>query len=276
MLQNRFHLLALIFPFLSVNNLVDPFKRNKENINRFRDSLDKVIEKSTDHDSISSRISSLAQIPKNFFINDIVSFIIGGTETSAHLITSCVYLLNKNKQKLQKLLDELESFGIKKFTNIDSLITKENIQNMDYLNYVVKEALRLDGPIYESLDYAAKQDTEICGVPIPKDTIVRADFSTRLLNSSDWKQPFEFIPERFDPSSDEFSNSKSRMQYSYTPFSHGIRSCPGQIFALLQTKIILIYLLTQTKYSLDEEMMQKESVGFGIYSDQDLGFTVGN
>ena len=97
---------------------------------------------------------------------------------------------------------EIESFGISKDESTDNLFTRENLQQMDYLNYVVKETLRLDDPVYESLNYCAVQDTQICGVPIPKDTRLRVDFTCRHLNSSDWQQPMKFIPERFDPTSE--------------------------------------------------------------------------
>ena len=175
-------------------------------------------------------------------------------------------------------MEEIENFGIKKIVNIDIFITKENIQQMDYLNYVLKEALRLDGPAYESLNYIAYEDTTIWGVPLPKNTILRTDFTCRHLNSRDWQEPMKFIPERFDPTSNFFASpsleDKPRTPFSLIPFSHGMRNCPGQTFALLQTKVILLYLLTQTSFTLDHSIMQKDSMGFNLISNFDLPFTI--
>ena len=277
MFENFFNPLSMFFPFVSVYSLVNPFRRNKRNINRFKQSVLEEVNNSKDKDSIWNMILSHQEIPKNALIDDLISFILGGTDTSAHLITSCIYFLMKNEDKLKKLRQEIEKAGLNSFSNIDDLITRESIQQMDYLNYVIKEALRLDG-FYESLSYITTKNTAIWGVSIPKDTMIRLDFSCRFRSTQEWQRPTDFIPERFDPTSEFFAcpstEMKSRTIYSHTPFSHGARSCPGQAFGLLQTKIILIYLLTQVDYILDPEIMKKESVGFNVLSKFDLPFTI--
>ena len=77
--------------------------------------------------------------------------------------------------------------------------------------------------------------------------------------------------EYFDNPSGE---SKTKTPFSFIPFSHGMRNCPGQTFALLQTKVILLYLLTRTEFTLDPEIMKKESMGFNIITKFDLPFTI--
>ena len=276
--QGYLNPIGLTFHFVAKYGLINPFKRDKRNVNVFKDNFKESINELSEENSIVNLVRSLNEIPEEILLDDIIGFLAGGADTSAHLITSAIYYLFRNKDKLDKLLVELDSFGFKNFERIDDKIERDTIQGMEYLNYVIKEALRLDPPTFDTLSYMTQQNIIIWGVPVPKDTNIRIDFTCRHLSSLDWQQPFEFIPERFDPSSKFFdrptNDTKSRSSYSHIPFSHGMRSCPGQTFALLQVKIVLIYLLTQVEFSLDSEIMNNNEMGFGMYTTNDLPFTV--
>ena len=150
-------------------------------------------------------------------------------------------------------------------------ITKENIYNWDYLNYVVKEALRIDPPASETLPYKALEDIEIWGIPIPKNSYITLNHFARHYNSEEWQYPLKFIPERFDPTSPFFfkpgSSIKARDSLSYAPFSIGPRACGGQALALLEIKVGLVVLLSKFRFEIDETILLNDRISFTIGSD---------
>ena len=155
-------------------------------------------------------------------------------------------------------MTEFKSNGFDGSKSSKNLFTMENIQKLDYLNYVVKEGIRIDGPGIESLNYEAYEDLVICGVPISKGSILKVDFVASHMSRKEWQDPRAFIPERFDPESELFtkpdSGGKSRTPYSHIGFGHGNRSCPGQSFGLLETKVLLTYLLTHLDFNITKKI----------------------
>lgn len=59
-----------------------------------------------------------------------------------------------------------------------------------------------------------------------------------------YPEPFKFDPERF---TDEMKTDRHPM--AHMPFGEGPRNCIGMRFGLMQTKIALIMLLTNYKFS---------------------------
>ena len=177
----------------------------------------------------------------------------------------------------------------------------------DYLNYVVKETLRINPPTQASTSYEALTDITICGVPISKgtqiyinigkndwhilDILIHLKYFKQLLsfwaiseskhntivschyNPKEWHEPKKFIPERFDSNSEYFwkpGTNESRGAYSYIPFSIGPRACPGLSFAMIEIKTLLAYLLCRVDYEIDEDYMTSEHVFFELEGDVNL------
>jgi cytochrome P450 len=216
-----------------------------------------------------------------------------GAETASHnLVVALYWLINpkndlfhpncednqtSNPRVLKKLMDELEDKGFKKFEDNFDLYTLQNISECDYLNYVVKECLRIDGPANQSLSYSTTEEITICGVKIPKGQEISYDIISTHYDENEWKEPFSFIPERFDPDSEYFlkpRSTSSRTALSFIPFSFGPRVCAGLSYAMLEMKVALIYILTHLEYTVDKEFLLREDVGFGISSHLELDFTV--
>jgi len=146
------------------------------------------------------------------------------------------------------------------------VITMDNIQQIDYLTYVIKEALRLDGPAVQTFPYIVNQDITVCNVKISKGTPVRPDIIAPHYSPNEWQKPKEFIPERYDPESKYYARpgkgSIKRDPSAWLPFSRGIRTCPGQSIAMLELKVLLAYFLTRVEYEVDKKLFETEGVGF--------------
>lgn len=106
---------------------------------------------------------------------------------------------------------------------------------------------------------------------IPKGTPVKEEIFAAHFNENYWKDPYDFVPERFDIDSDFYQQAKKENKvgggYSKRSFSHGLRACPGQSFAVLEIKIAVIVILSMIDYHIDDELLHKEGVGFGIGSE---------
>lgn len=79
---------------------------------------------------------------------------------------------------------------------------------------------------------------------IEKDTLTFIPVYGIHYDSDIYPQPEKFDPERF---SDE--NKKDRHPMAHLPFGEGPRNCIGLRFGLMQTKVGLIQLLTNFRFS---------------------------
>ena len=127
---------------------------------------------------------------------------------------------------LQKEIDETDGENI-----------LDKIRNMQFLDYCLKETLRLFPPVpFFAREF--DEDTIIDGVKIYKNTDVVINIAMLHRNEKYWKNPDEFNPYRF--TDDEV---KTRDSFCYVPFSAGPRNCIGQRFALIESKIIIYHIL---------------------------------
>uniref|UniRef100_A0A7S3NU63 Cytochrome P450 n=2 Tax=Euplotes crassus TaxID=5936 RepID=A0A7S3NU63_EUPCR len=266
-----FHPLTITLKFLMTYNLVNPFKRDRENYLTYMEAMKELYLNCTEKESICQQILDRTDFTEFEKINDLNAFILAGAETSSHAMVSTLFFLKKYPRTLQKLMKEFEDNGITKQFVESQPLTKEIVESLDYLACVVKEALRMDNPASEPFNYFAVEDVNICGVPFPKGTIFRKDINAGHYNPNYWKDPYEFVPERFDVESEFFQEASKEGKigagYSKRSFSHGTRACPGQSFAVLEIKVVLIVVLTHIGYTVDDALLDKEGVGFGIGSE---------
>ena len=65
-------------------------------------------------------------------------------------------------------MSALKESGISDIDLTKNTDLKYTFDNWDYLNYVMKEILRLDGSSVGGLIYYAKEDVNICSIPFSK------------------------------------------------------------------------------------------------------------
>lgn len=157
-----------MFPWLNKYNLLNPYKRDHENLHRFKAALREVLATSKDEKSIWGQVKNVDWYDKEALIDDLNTFTIGGFENSSKVVVTTLYHLKKFPETLVKLKKELEENGFTKDANPREVFDIDKIQNLDYLANVIKEAMRIDSPAIESFAYSAYEDIEICGVPLPK------------------------------------------------------------------------------------------------------------
>ncbi|WP_202702252.1 cytochrome P450 [Flavobacterium sp. UGB4466] len=171
-------------------------------------------------------------------IDEIKILFIAGHETSANALTFTLYLLGRNPEIQQKVLDEILEIE----AQTENVV--EQLQKMTYLNAVINEAMRLYPPAWIT-DRQNVEDDTIGPYHLKKGTLIGVSFYELHRNPKYWENPEEFIPERFLG-----EQKKHSMQYFY-PFGAGPRMCIGAGFAIYEMCLTVAHIVK--KYVIKSE-----------------------
>jgi cytochrome P450 len=164
--------------------------------------------------------------------------LIAGHDTSTALLAWSLYLLGRHPEVLQHAQDEVDRIIGWQPPNLDG------VNQLKYLDGVIKEVLRLYPPIHIGNRRAAKE-LEFQGYRIPAGQ--RVVYSIYLTHRMPEYWP---DPQRFDPMRFEAEPSRLRPHYAYLPFGGGPRNCIGFAFAQVEVKIVLARLLQKYCFEL--------------------------
>ncbi|XP_042264058.1 cytochrome P450 3A27-like [Thunnus maccoyii] len=171
-------------------------------------------------------------------------FIFAGYETSSSTLCFIAHNLATHPHIQKTLQDEIdETFPEKGQPTYDS------VMQMEYLNMVVNESMRLY-PIANRLERMAKASVEVNGVTIPKGTTIMVPVYTLHRDPALWPEPDAFKPERFSK-----ENKDNIDPYAFLPFGTGPRNCIGMRFALLMMKLALVEILQNFSFVTCKETM---------------------
>lgn len=133
----------------------------------------------------------------------------------------------------------------------------ENVKNLDYLNMVIKEVLRLFPPIMSIPVKYAMKDSIIDDWFVPKGSLINVAILGIQHSKEIYGDPEKFRPERW---SKEEQAKKKIPSSAWIPFSAGPRVCIGYKFSLLEQLIFLTKLLRKYKIEyLDTREIQEDS-----------------
>ncbi|KAJ4710289.1 Cytochrome P450 family ent-kaurenoic acid oxidase [Melia azedarach] len=166
-------------------------------------------------------------------IDLLVMYLNAGHESSGHTMMWATILLQEHPEFLEKAKAEQE-WIIKKRPPTQKGLNLKEIREMDYLNKVIDETLRI---VTFSLTVfrEAKKDVNISGYTIPKGWKVLVWFRSVHLDPEIYSNPKEFNPSRWD----NFTPKAG----SFLPFGGGSRLCPGNDLAKLEIAIFLHHFL---------------------------------
>ena len=270
--------IGVIFPFLNDYNLIEPYKRIMKNVRAIHNKLKEFLKQSKDTESYYAKIRDTNQFTEDEIISDLMIMLFAGTDTTSHTAVSMMYYLGKYPEIRKKLRDDYEKAGIITKDGLQrNILTIPKLEEWDYAEYFIKETFRLDHTAAETVAYEAIENTEICGVPISKGTLMSINLFGPHYSKKEWKDPLKFIPERFDPESEYFlspTTGKARDQLSFIPFSFGMRACPGQTMARLVQRVALPYFVANVEFDVNKEQLENEKILFNNYSQYHLQLTI--
>lgn len=210
-----------------VDKIIDSRRNSTESYNDLLDTL------------IKSKDDESGDMLDNTQLRDeMITMLIAGHDTTSAALSWTFYLLAKNKDKENILINEIDSvLG-------DREIELKDLEKLEYNRMVFEEAMRLYPPAW-SLPREAIEDDVINGYQIKKkSTIMIAQYITHR-HTDFWEKPLEFYPEHF-----EKSKVEKRHKFAYFPFGGGARMCIGKAFALLEAQLILACIMQKFSFAL--------------------------
>ncbi|KAI3726588.1 hypothetical protein L1987_66386 [Smallanthus sonchifolius] len=168
---------------------------------------------------------------------------IAATDTTASVLQWVMTEFLVNPDIMKKAQDE-----VKRVLNGKEDITSEDLDKMTYLKAVIMESTRLHPPLPILLPRIARQDVNLMGYDIAKDTRVYVNVYAIMRDPKVWDQPEKFIPERFLESSIDFI----KHNFELLPFGAGRRACPGRIYSMAIDEMVLATFLYKFEWSLPQ------------------------
>jgi len=213
----------------------------------------------TDVDILSVALESGVFYEENL-VNQLMTFMAAGHETTAAAMVWAIYLLCINPEMQTRLRAEIRA----KLPSIeeDKEVNSFDIDHMPYLNAVCSEVLRYYPPVPVTIREAAV-DTSICGQYVPKGTTVFvAPWATNKDKALWGEDADKFVPERWITDGVLNASGGATSNYANETFLHGPRSCIGQAFARAEFACLLAAWIGRHEFELlnAEEMDQKKLI----------------
>ncbi|NOU31447.1 MAG: cytochrome P450 [Polyangiaceae bacterium] len=166
-------------------------------------------------------------LPREQIIDELVTLIVAGHETSANALTWALVLLSTHPAELALVRQELEAAP-------EGPLSVADLSQLPRLMAVVDETLRLYPPAW-SFGRAPTRDDTIGGFAIPAGSLVMVVPWATHRDRALFPHPEAFDPSRF--------LQRAPAAFSYIPFGAGPRTCIGQSFARLELQIMLAHWL---------------------------------
>lgn len=170
-------------------------------------------------------------------VDQLMTFLGAGHETTATAMQWAVYALCKNPEVQTRLREEIRA-NLPSISAENPTIDATAIDNLPYLHAVCNEILRFHPSVPNTIRIAVK-DTTLVGKAIPKGTFFI--ISPEILNHMEelWgPDAHKFNPDRFmGPGKANTGGASSN--YAFLTFLHGPRSCIGQGFAKAELACLL-------------------------------------
>ncbi|XP_023166365.2 probable cytochrome P450 4e1 [Drosophila hydei] len=167
---------------------------------------------------------------------EVSTFMFEGHDTTASAITFAIWCLAWSPDVQQRAFEEQAQM----YATADGAErhpTYQELQDMKYLDLVIKETLRLF-PSVPFIFRTIREPTVIVDKYMPKGTTLVLPILAIGHSPHSFEAPYEFRPERFEAAERTRANA-----FDNVPFSAGPRNCIGQKFALLELKVTLSKLL---------------------------------
>jgi cytochrome P450 len=169
-------------------------------------------------------------------INNVLTFITAGHETTSVALTWTLWLLAKDQGSQQRVFQEIAAVVG------SGTIGPAEVEALSFCRQVIQEAMRLFPPA-PAISRFAKTAMTLGGMEIEAGTRVHIPIFALHRNTRLWQNPNAFDPDRFAP---ELAKTYSR--YAFLPFGGGLRICIGASFAMIEATAILATLIRAFRF----------------------------
>ncbi|CAF1008271.1 unnamed protein product [Adineta steineri] len=159
-------------------------------------------------------------------------FLAAGYETSNVLMSFFFYVMATEPVIQEKIYQEIrQEIG-------DNEVTYEKLNQLQYLDMVINETLRMYPPVLR-LDRVASKDYQLGNYLIPKGTIIHAPVYPIHHDSEAWPEPEKSYLK---------AEKAKRHPMAFLPFGEGPRNCIGMRFALVEAKLGIVRALRLVEF----------------------------
>jgi cytochrome P450 len=192
-------------------------------------------------------------------LDELMTLIVAGYETSAGTLNWAWYLLARNPHAESSLLAEARGL-IADVSDVD----RDSLADMIYAQQVLEETLRLYPPVW-LFSRRAESDDVLGEYNIPTGSDIY--LSPYILHRTEeyWSDADSFDPDRFGPDS-----SYNKGDRPYIPFSLGPRRCLGEYFSFLEMKVHLGLLIQKFHMTLVSDTEPELELGINLRSRNDI------
>jgi len=176
-------------------------------------------------------------------IGNCFMFLFAGFETTANALAFTTLMLARNPDIQERLYEEINKI----IPEDEENITYDQIFDIEYLEQVLNESLRMYPPVISFVLRRAVRTTNVGGYEIPKNTNILIPLWNIHRNSENWPEPDVFDPERFSP---ETLKTEQRHPMAFIPFGAGPRNCIGMRFAKMEAKLAIIKMVKKFRIVL--------------------------
>ncbi|XP_058069217.1 cytochrome P450 CYP82D47-like [Magnolia sinica] len=255
-IQDWFHLFGVfvpsdLFPFLKWWDL----KGYKKQMNRIFHDLDSLLstwltehrhkksgEANGHQDFLDVLISTVDGFQFSDYDKDTIikattlTAMTGGYDTTWITLTWTLSLLLNHRHVIKKAQDEMDNH-----VGQERNVEESDINNLVYLQAIIKESLRLYPAAPLSGPHEATEDCNVGGYHIRAGTRLLTNLWKIHRDPRVWSDPDEFQPERFLTKHAEVDGKGN--YFEYLPFGSGRRMCPGVTMALQVLQLTIARLL---------------------------------
>ncbi len=172
--------------------------------------------------------------------------------------------LAKNPRLMKKAQNE-----VRKFVGNKGKVTESDTNHLLYLKMIIKETLRLHPPVPLLIPRETMSRFKINGYDIYPKMLLQVNVWAIGRDPKYWKNPEEFIPERFIDSPIDYKGQ----HFQLLSFGAGRRGCPGIYMATTTMELALANLLYFFDWKLpygmkEEDINMEELVGLCLTTNK--------
>jgi cytochrome P450 len=180
-------------------------------------------------------------------VDNIVSFLMAGYDTTALALTWSLYLISQSPDWEMRMLQEIEDVVG------SGPVTSAHVAKLRIVQQVLNESLRLF-PTAPVVIRDIVEDLQFNGTTIPRGTIGIIPIYAIHRHHSYWDDPHRFDPGRFA------HDDRSKLaRFQFMPFGAGPRICIGAAFAMLELTIMLATFVRAASFTIDSRFDPRPS-----------------
>lgn len=171
-------------------------------------------------------------------IDNIVSFLMAGYDTTALSLAWTLYLISQSpewEERIREEVDDVVGCGP---------VTSDHVKDLVIVQQVINESMRLY-PTAPLIVRDIVEDTEFDGVKIPAGTIGIIPIYAIHRHRGFWQDPDRFDPSRFAP-----NHQMKPSRFQFMPFGAGPRICIGAAFAMMEATIMMATFVRAARFEI--------------------------